>query len=195
MSVTLLGSERSPKKVSEPLPLGRVIPSSVLSRRGEASLNAETRQLMHSRAGNCFATWWSVAGDLLAAAQLLKEGRESLDLTTLSSEDAIPPEGRVGAVELMLRGMAVECLMKGLWVKNGNPIVKDGKYVKVTGTDNHDLVQLASAIRFELGSLEQDVLRRLSHFIQYGGRYPIPKRADELKLTKSPAGGFGPATT
>jgi hypothetical protein len=95
----------------------------------------------------------------------------------------------------MLSGMAMECLLKAVWVKQGHNLVEDGKYVSIPGAGDHDLVQLAGAVGLTLSDLEKDVLRRLSHFIEYGGRYPIPKNAEQLRLTIDPRGGRGPATT
>jgi hypothetical protein len=95
----------------------------------------------------------------------------------------------------MLDGMAIECLLKAVWVKRGNKLAKDGKYLEVPGAGAHDLVQLAGAIKLTLSNLEKDTLRRLSHFIEYGGRYPLPKEAEKLQLTRAPAGGRAAATT
>jgi hypothetical protein len=121
------------------------------------------------------------AEELLAASQVLRERG--------------PISGRLGAVELMLRGMAVECLLKALWLKQGNVLVDSGRYVGVRGAGSHDLSQLASAVRFTLSVHEADVMRRLSHFIEYGGRYPVPKDSSKLMLTRNPRGGKGASTT
>jgi len=150
--------------------------------------------MLHTRAGNFFASWRLAADDLLIASQVLKERAESFDRNSLAAGDPIPPEGRLGAVELMLKGMAIECLLKALWLKLGNTLVKDGRYVGVRGAADHDLPQLASAAKLAINDLETDLLRRLSHFIRYGGRYPVPKDASELMLTRSPRGGAAAAT-
>jgi hypothetical protein len=92
-------------------------------------------------------------------------------------------------VELMLDGMAIECLLKALWAKQGHKLVNGGKYVGVHGAGDHDLVQLADVLKLTLSDSEKDVLRRLSHFIEYGGRYPVPKDAGRLRLSRTPLGG------
>ncbi len=162
---------------------------------GSRQLDAKFAEMLHTRAGNCFAAWQSAADDLLAASQVLRERAESFDPNSLAVGDPIPAEGRLGAVELMLRGMAIECLLKALWLRHGNTLVKDGRYVGVHGAGDHDLPQLASASKFAISDLETDLLRRLSHFIQYGGRYPVPREAAKLKPTRTPGGGAVPATT
>jgi hypothetical protein len=97
--------------------------------------------------------------------------------------------------ELMLRGMAIECILKALWVKQGHKLANDGKYKGVPGAGAHDLVQLASVLNLSLSDKEKDILMRLSHFIEYGGRYPVPKEADKSQLTRTPSGGRASPTT
>lgn len=150
---------------------------------------------LHEGVGNLPRAWELVAQDLLAAAQLLSERHDSFDRESLGQDDPVPPEGRVKPVELMLRGMAVECMLKALWVKRGHAIVQDGKYLGVHNAGQHDLPQLASAAGFVSDAVEMDLLRRLSHFVQYGGRYPVPRAASQLMLTQTPAGGRSAATT
>ena len=91
--------------------------------------------------------------------------------------------------------MAVECLLKALWVARGHPLAVNGTYKGIPNAQEHDLERLAAALDLELSALERDVLRRLSAFIQYGGRYPVPKHATELRLVASPRGGSTVATT
>lgn len=89
----------------------------------------------------------------------------------------------------MLSGMAIECLLKALRVKQGHNLVADGKHVPMPGAADHDLVRLPGILELTLSDLDKDVLRRLSHFIEYGERYPVPKNAGRLQLTTSPRGG------
>jgi hypothetical protein len=91
--------------------------------------------------------------------------------------------------------MAIECLLKALWVKRGHRLVEGGQYKMVPGAGPHDLVQLGRALELTLSEFEKDLLRRLSHFIEYGGRYPVPKSAKKLHLVDSPSGGQAVATT
>lgn len=145
----------------------------------------------HTWAGNSPDTWRLCAGDLLAAAAVLRAHRVSTDSGSSGSTDA----WRLHPAELMLAGMAIECLLKALWVKQGHELAKDGEYVRVSGAGAHDLVQLADVLQLTLTDLERDVLRRLSHFIEYSGRYPVPKNALKLLLTRSPRGGRSSSTT
>jgi hypothetical protein len=144
----------------------------------------------HTWAGNSPHAWQLCARDLLAAASALRERRESIES---GSAPTLP--GQLHPAELMLDGMAIECLLKAVWVKRGNKLASDGTYRKVPDAGAHDLVQLAGTLEFILSDFEKDTLRRLSHFIEYGGRYPVPKDAEKLQLTRTPAGGLAVATT
>jgi len=158
-------------------------------------VDAMVAEKFHERAGNLTAAWRSVADSLLAAAQVLRERSEPLDPGSHAPGAPVPPDGRLGAVELMLKGMAVECLLKALWLKQGNKLVEAGQYSGVPGAGEHDLPQLASVVKFTVDVKEKGLLRRLSHFIQYGGRYPVPKDDAKLRLTPTPGGGKASATT
>jgi hypothetical protein len=151
-----------------------------------------TRRIeQHTWAGNSPEAWRSCADDLLAAAAVLRERRGSID----SSSVPVPDGWRLHPAELMLDGMAIECLFKALWVKRGHKLARAGEYVGVPGAGPHDLVQLAGVLELTLSDLEKDTLRRLSHFIEYGGRYPVPKDAEKLQLTRTPRGGRAAANT
>ena len=147
---------------------------------------------IYERAGNEPACWRSCAQDLLAAASVLRQRREKCppDVT----DDLVGSQWRIHPPELMLRGMAVECLLKALWVKRGNRIVKDGEYVGVPGAGSHNLVQVAGVLQLRLSRPEVDLLRRLTEFIEYGGRYPVPRNAQDLRPIRRPGGGKAPGT-
>jgi hypothetical protein len=148
-------------------------------------MDRKRRVEQHTWGGNAPETWKSCAGNLLTAAAVLRERREGID----SSSVSVPNAWRLHPPELMLAGMAMECLLKAVWVKRGNKLAEDGLYVPVPGAGSHDLVQLAGVLQLTLSDLEKDVLRRLSHFMKFAGRYPVPKDAEELRLTRTPRGG------
>ena len=80
-------------------------------------------------------------------------------------------------VRAMLLGYAIECGLKALWVRKGNKLVRDGRYQGVTGANDHDLPQLAQAVGFVPTTAEAEVLRRLSQFSRFAGRYPVARAA------------------
>ena len=94
------------------------------------------------------------------------------------------------SVRAMLIGYAIECALKGLWVKEGNKVVHDGRYVGVPRAGDHDLVQLSRQVGFSPTKLEAEVLVRLSKFVTFAGRYPIAKIPDPMRPYQRD--GFGP---
>lgn len=144
-------------------------------------MNSANATKQHQVVGNDPHAWRMVAHELLRAAQVLRqEGSATHDF---------------GAVSLMLCGMAIENLLKALWLKQGNQLSVAGTFQKVPGAGAHNLQQLASVTSFAVSAVEGDVLRRLSHFIEYGGRYPVPKSPQKLMLTSAPGSGKAAATT
>ena len=59
--------------------------------------------------------------------------------------------------------------------------MRDGKVTGIAGVKDHDLGGLALAVKASLNDSERGVLRRLSYFVGAAGRYPIPRRAQEMK--------------
>lgn len=112
------------------------------------------------RTANRPEAWEFISKELLAAAEILKD-REM-----------------VRPVEMMLRGFALENLMKAWWVKQEHAIVRDGEYI---GPRDHHLASLAEV--FGLTDLAVDpkrtVLEQLSRFMTFVGRYPIPTHAGD----------------
>ncbi len=54
---------------------------------------------------------------------------------------------------------------------------------------HHDLVRLADRLGMTLSTKEKHLLKRLTKFIEYGGRYPIPVRGRDQRLERVPGGG------
>lgn len=152
----------------------------------------ESEQIRHyDRAGNQPVTWWLAADSLLAAAGFLKVERDRFDLNCLVVGEPIPAEGKILFPELMLRGFAVECLLKGSYLKAGNTLASGGKYLGIKGVRDHDLPQLASAVGFTIDATEEDVLKRLSLIMTGSGRYPITKSWFARRIQPLFGGGMG----
>jgi hypothetical protein len=153
-------------------------------------------RMHHERTGNFWPAWRSVAEDLLAAADVLKQHHDTFDVNSLPVGSPIPSKGRVFPAMLMLRGMAFECLLKALWLKRDakRTLVVSGKYRGIPDVDDHNLSALANATQFKTDKVEKHLLRRLSAFIKYGGRYPVATTPEALRMIKYPSGGHGEAT-
>jgi hypothetical protein len=143
---------------------------------------------MHERIGNLWLAWLAWAFVLEEAEVCLGEREVHRELPT--GEVFMP---MLLSVRAMLLGFALECCLKALWVRKGNKIVRNGRYKGVTGAKDHNLVQLAAAAGFIPTTAETDVLRRLSKFVRFAGRYPVAKTTDEMRpdeLTQADVGFF-----
>ncbi len=137
------------------------------------------KQTFESR-GNNLREWLHTADDLLAAIRFLCQHSYHLSPNWGSTTEHFPSydELRITGVILMLRAMAIECMLKALWIKGGGKLVFDDKYQRIPDTNDHELFTLANAvsakINLKLSANEDDFLKRLSRNI-VSGRYPIQK--------------------
>jgi len=130
----------------------------------------------HQRWGNHWMAWSYWVLVLEHAARMI--GEQAHHEEEHNGNVVMPA---VLAVRAMLLGYALECGMKCYWVKCGNKIVQNGKFVGVRGAGaEHNLVQLAKVVGFTPTQREADVLTRLAKFIRFAGRYPIAKNPDDM---------------
>lgn len=126
------------------------------------------------RTANRPGAWRTTAADLMAAADLVARDCR-LDLgQALDEQDTYGIARtfqRLGPL-LLLRGCAVECLLKAHFVRAGGILARGGRYVRVNGARDHDLMSLATIARVKVSSPERRVLLKLSDWI-VRGRYPL----------------------
>jgi hypothetical protein len=111
--------------------------------------------------GNLFNAWKKSYNALIKSSEKIK--------------DADPIENfELFRVKLMLRGMAVESLLKTLAISKKIKLVNsDGTINKDFKKISHDLVGLAKRLDINLSEDEEKILRILTDSIETG-RYPIP---------------------
>jgi hypothetical protein len=108
----------------------------------------------------------------------------------LNGKDLVPV---INSVAAMLTGYAIECALKGLWVRAGEKIIDaNGEFVRVPNAGDHALGALARSVSkdVDLGALSAEdfeVLDRLSAFVVFAGRYPIPKKSEHMAAVKHSA--------
>ena len=151
-----------------------------------SSKNDDSKQIespFDMMANNC--TFWECkANALLKSANILKRERER----ALQSHKgatfprSVSPEELTEEVEWMLQAFAIECLLKGLFVKGGHKIVENDEYKQVPNAGDHDLVNLATEIMGTMSKEHNNVLRKLGLIGRTVGRYPIPKKRSELRF-------------
>src|SRR5262245_57038071 len=94
----------------------------------------------HEATANNFRSWKFTAKILEAGAKrvYLKPDDEDPD-----KDDTM---NVVNGVYGMLLGYAIECALKGLWVKAGEKIVNGNNFLGVPGAGEHQLRQLAQIV-------------------------------------------------
>lgn len=120
------------------------------------------------------------ARTLFAGSKLLKHERER---SFQSGHASI--ESFTVWIEVMLMAFGIECLIKAIWIKQGNQLARDGKYIPITKNEGHQLVKLCGAVGFALEQREADALQRMSDIAGSIGRYPIPRRASQTEGVRS----------
>ncbi|MCC6345682.1 MAG: hypothetical protein IT388_00685 [Nitrospirales bacterium] len=100
-------------------------------------------------------------------------------------EDGRKPE--IYPVYLMIAGLALEVLLKGILVGRGEKIVDKGEFKGWSG-GSHDLLRLIERVSIRIDEKERWFFERLSEHISWAGKYPIPKRYKKVMPRPMPQG-------
>lgn len=95
------------------------------------------------------------------------------------------------SVYLMLCGLALELLFKARLAAQGRRVLDDNETL-VSPFIRHDLELLAKEANVPLTDGQRYLLRRLTAFTVWAGRYPIAKKAAAHLPVDAPGGGRGP---
>lgn len=131
---------------------------------------------------NTPAIWALQARRLRCAADIILEAYVS-DLSMMQA--GIPPLDLANLETIgpgtLLYGLAFENILKALIVRNEGPQIQNGKLKKWSG-NGHGLVHLANRAGVGLTSPQHDLLSRLTAFVEWGGRYPVPMSQNKMPL-------------
>jgi hypothetical protein len=138
--------------------------------------NLQPQEYFDSR-GNDESMWHMTAYYLLKAADILY--REIGNPPKYNKNVKLICDWMyVHGIARMLRGMAIECLFKALWLHYGGVLVKNGKYRGIPEAKDHDLFSIYNNIykkcNLNLTHEELLMLSRFSFAIT-NGRYPIQR--------------------
>lgn len=135
------------------------------------------------------SSWLRTAQSLKLAAELVIDGPlyKSHFMLMRGEDMVIPiPEDEVFAkhdlllVHMMLAGFAVENLVKGIIVAKKLASAKSGELDK--RLSKHDLLKLCeqAGIEIQLDETEKNLLKRLSTYTVWAGRYPASKTNKDM---------------
>jgi hypothetical protein len=130
--------------------------------------------------GNDPQNWTANAETLFEGSKVLKREMErSVQSGQLTSYSF------TAWIEVMLTAFGIECLIKAIWLKQGNQLARDGIYVPIIERERHQLVKLCGAAGVALNKQEVEVLERMRDIALSIGRYPIPLRAGQSEGFRS----------
>jgi len=131
-------------------------------------------------AGNSIRLWIYKANQLLASSRFLQinciEGRLFLMDMVEANNYSGDENNNFFDISLMLRGMALECFLKAILIKNGKLVFKNGKIKNKY--NQHLLKQMAKDSKIRLNCNEEELLSLLSIKIKLG-RYPVLQKCSE----------------
>jgi hypothetical protein len=131
-------------------------------------------------AGKLVGSWINKAKQLLASSKFLQKNCIDGRMFLMSGIEAIDyaddENNDFGNVYLMLKGMALECFLKAILIKQKKIDFNNGsmkpKY------NNHLLLEMAKDSGIELNVIEEETIKILSEEI-YLGRYPVFKNCSK----------------
>jgi hypothetical protein len=134
--------------------------------------------------GNHAGFWLGTAKKLRRSADIVFDAYAA-DLEKL--HQGVSTEGlqnlhnlELAGCAMMLYGLGIENLAKGLIVvRGGSAAVNNGKLREWPGP-SHSLKTLLNNTGVQLSEQEQDLVTRLTAFVLWAGRYPIPKLAKNM---------------
>ncbi len=102
----------------------------------------------------------------------------------LGREDVSPldfPNLELDGAASLLYGLALENLFKGLIIQGGASVIANWR-IRFGGGSGHNLVSLAAKAPVSLSADEEDLVRRLTRYVEWAGRYPVAKSPDHMAL-------------
>ncbi len=135
------------------------------------------------------ASWFLSARRLKRSADILWDIYET-DANKMFEEEANILELEnleIGGVSMFISGLSIENLLKALLIKDNPNVVASGK-LKQWPASGHDLIELAKEARISLDCAETALLKSLTTFVLWAGRYPVPKTVTRFRPEALPDG-------
>jgi len=131
---------------------------------------------LYDQVGNAALAWILKARALFSSADLLWDHYKAMPRKKKPNELEAAYIFDMSNIVRMLRGMGMECLLKAIWLRQGNELMKDGTMIRRSlNTKAHDLYAMAERVcvpgAITLSEDEGHVLVRLAFGIETG-RYP-----------------------
>ncbi len=130
---------------------------------------------------------WLVSADSLARATEILWEQHERDFQALEGVKVGDPTPEfVGHIAMLLAGLTMENLLKGICVASEPALDRKGEFQIKT----HNLLELADRADMRLTKDENDLLESLEVAIGWAGRYPRPLRYEDMLPRTLHSGGF-----
>lgn len=143
--------------------------------------------------GNSVLAWlWSIRG-LLAASRLIDNNAKKIKNANPFERGnrALPISFWALDSSFMLKGFAIECFFKAIWLSMGNKLIANGKYIGIPGTNQHNLTEISKKIGLKIfDESEEKFIDTLTKYLIVYGRYPIPKFPERKRKKYIPDNHF-----
>ena len=140
----------------------------------------------HERGASSPGSWLFIAEELERATEIL--WRQTIDdsefIQAAKVGDEIPPTA--GAAAMLLAGLTVENLLKGICVADEPALNEDGEFRLKT----HKLLDLAERSHVSLQPDTRRLVERLEAAVEWAGRYPVSLKYEDMMPRTLPNGGF-----
>ena len=145
------------------------------------------------RIANDFKHWFQKARSLhFSAKELFKIYEKTLKEMQKNERGSVPISFFISDQVLLLEGFAIECLLKGLYIADGEKIAEDGKLRNSLARKSHKLLSWCNLTNIELNDRQKELFKTLSLVITSYGRYPVPMKYENNPLEKTKERGYKP---
>lgn len=148
--------------------------------------------------GNNPAEWATKARNLIKAAGLVKKSCPQYKTDWMkTSPQSIPSWEEIDLFSIvqMLKAMALESYLKAIWLKVGEKLFHNQKYIGLPKIKDHDLPAIMGALakdhKVSFSAKELNIAKRLTVCI-FSGRYPLSKKKRPAVRNPFPHDGMLP---
>jgi hypothetical protein len=104
-----------------------------------------------------------------------KSGKRQYSRTLSREEAGLYHDMNLCSISFMLTGLAIENMAKAILIFR-NPSYVDDDEGKLKAILIHDLDRLVQQCQIDLSDREREILRALSVYVSWAGRYPVPPK-------------------
>ncbi len=137
------------------------------------------------------ATWGLAAHRLKQAGDVVFD-RFRQDADRVVREEVVATQAEFTEMPMpasLLYGLALENLLKAIIIDREPTTAAGGLPRQFRGPSGHNLPSLAKRAGLDLSQEEKDLARRLTAYVEWAGRYPVPTRAEGMTIKQDAVGG------